>query len=197
MNPFAAFVPTLLVKLGKARPRVTLLQVPAAFTAPRTDHATTISSDFNFAILFFIMYNMVMKKCSVCKSVKRLSNFYKRTFNNIKKMRPECKNCSYNYYKNYVKNNRHKIREYDTKYRLKHFFGLSIEKYNEIGISHNWQCGICHIKQSDCNKKLAVDHNHKTGIIRGLLCSKCNHGLGFFKDNISLLEKAIIYLKPL
>ena len=45
MNPFAAFVPTLLVKLGKARPRVTLLQVPAAFTAPRTDHIVTISSD--------------------------------------------------------------------------------------------------------------------------------------------------------
>lgn len=52
------------------------------------------------------------------------------------------------------------------------------------------KCDICGRKQ-----KLEVDHNHKTGKVRGLLCSRCNGALGQFCDAIELLEKAIAYLK--
>jgi Recombination endonuclease VII len=44
---------------------------------------------------------------------------------------------------------------------------------------------------------LRVDHCHKTGKIRGLLCSECNFGLSKFKDDICLMERAIQYLKRL
>jgi hypothetical protein len=50
-------------------------------------------------------------------------------------------------------------------------------------------CNICHIQEAT-----AIDHNHKTGEVRGYLCGNCNWGLGQFQDSIPLLEAAIEYL---
>jgi hypothetical protein len=49
-------------------------------------------------------------------------------------------------------------------------------------------------KQTD-EERLVVDHNHKTGMIRGLLCHRCNTGLGHFEEKIDLLHNAIEYLR--
>lgn len=57
------------------------------------------------------------------------------------------------------------------------------------------KCKICGIHQDELIKKLVVDHDHNTGIVRGLLCDKCNRGLGHFDDNINKLLNAIEYLK--
>jgi hypothetical protein len=63
-------------------------------------------------------------------------------------------------------------------------------------------CSKCHIEKenslSNTGKKiyrLSIDHSHNSKNIRGLLCKKCNTGIGMFKDNIQLLENAINYLK--
>jgi hypothetical protein len=62
-------------------------------------------------------------------------------------------------------------------------------------------CLICgksqkdHIFSDGFTKKLSIDHDHKTGLIRGLLCHRCNHMLGLAQDNIELLYEAIEYLK--
>jgi len=57
------------------------------------------------------------------------------------------------------------------------------------------QEGVCSICKSECDKgRLAIDHDHKTGKVRGLLCRNCNLGLGNFLDNTSLLEAAVLYL---
>jgi hypothetical protein len=54
-------------------------------------------------------------------------------------------------------------------------------------------CQIC--KQPELDRALAIDHDHKTGFIRGQLCKRCNTGLGLFRDSIPILQCAIKYLK--
>ena len=59
----------------------------------------------------------------------------------------------------------------------------------------NGVCAICGSPEvSDRNSNLCVDHDHETGKIRGLLCNKCNRGLGYFLDNPKILKNALKYL---
>jgi recombination endonuclease VII len=55
-------------------------------------------------------------------------------------------------------------------------------------------CGICGRPGDGRWKQLTIDHCHKTGRFRGMLCSRCNRGLGFFQDDPALLKKAMAYL---
>jgi hypothetical protein len=55
-------------------------------------------------------------------------------------------------------------------------------------------CMICKIHQSQCKQNLHVDHDHETGQVRGLLCQKCNHALGLFKDNPQIIQAALEYV---
>lgn len=79
-------------------------------------------------------------------------------------------------------------------------YGLTLDRYNQL---HDKQFGCCAIcKEVETNKhangkvkKLSVDHNHKTGEVRGLLCSSCNRGIGYLRDNSALALQAYIYLK--
>ena len=72
--------------------------------------------------------------------------------------------------------------------------GLTVEQYTEILKAQQYKCAICKIKASAQRKALAIDHNHKTNQRRGLLCDKCNRGLGFFNDDYYLMRKAYTYL---
>jgi len=57
------------------------------------------------------------------------------------------------------------------------------------------KCKICGIHSSKLSKSLNVDHDHKTKIFRGLLCTQCNQALGLFKDDIEVIKNAVNYLK--
>jgi len=88
-----------------------------------------------------------------------------------------------------------KHRSKATQHRIKRDFGLEAEQYADLYLTHNGKCAICAISEADAGEKgLAVDHCHSTGNVRGLLCRKCNTSLGQFKDDVSLLQKAIEYL---
>lgn len=80
---------------------------------------------------------------------------------------------------------------YSKLYRLK--IKLTVEEYKEMIVLQNNLCAICKLPQE--NKALAIDHDHITKKVRGLLCQKCNIGIGNMKDSIENLENAIIYLK--
>lgn len=75
---------------------------------------------------------------------------------------------------------------------LKQNYKISLEEYQEMLAEQEYVCAIC---GETCSKNLAVDHNHVTGKIRGLLCQRCNRGLGFFADSTHKLQNAIKYLK--
>lgn len=71
---------------------------------------------------------------------------------------------------------------------------ISFEEYERMFIKQNNRCAICGGIEAR-NKILSLDHCHRTNKVRGLLCSSCNNGIGFFRDNVELLSKAIKYLK--
>lgn len=72
-------------------------------------------------------------------------------------------------------------------------YGLSPEQYQDLLRRQNGVCRIC-FQVDATGQILSVDHDHSTGIVRGLLCSACNKGLGFFRDSITRLSAAQRYL---
>jgi len=72
-------------------------------------------------------------------------------------------------------------------------YGISLEDYDSMLVEQGFVCAIC---GKECRKNLwlSVDHNHKNGEVRGLLCDDCNNGLAKFFDDVDLLQKAIEYL---
>lgn len=82
------------------------------------------------------------------------------------------------------KENKRRDRHYKIKY------GISLEEYNIMLELRNSKCEICNKE-----KKLYVDHCHKTGKIRGLLCSSCNTAIGLLEDDIERLTNSINYLQ--
>lgn len=79
-------------------------------------------------------------------------------------------------------------------YLLKKKFNISLEDYNALLEKQNGTCAICSVTHSH-GRRLSVDHCHKTGNIRGLLCAQHNTALGSFQDKIQDLYKAIKYLE--
>jgi hypothetical protein len=83
---------------------------------------------------------------------------------------------------------------------LKKRFGISLEKYNEMKKSQGHVCAICGLPETAIDHRtkkvrdLAVDHNHDTGEIRGLLCTRCNTAIGLLQDDVVLLANATAYL---
>ncbi len=83
---------------------------------------------------------------------------------------------------------------------LKRQYGISLDDFNKMSEEQQGKCAICRKKETALDprtkqpRELAVDHCHNKGHIRGLLCSKCNIGLGAFKDSTELLQTAIDYL---
>lgn len=77
--------------------------------------------------------------------------------------------------------------------RLRADFGISLVEYQQILDRQNGRCAICG-QTCGSGRNLAVDHDHETGLVRGLLCMNCNNGLGRFKDRADLLRNALRYL---
>ena len=127
--------------------------------------------------------------CKGCDSHLPLSEFYIKgspSQPNQYRFNSPCKSC-------------HNVssvarREYHRDYQIKRNFGISAKDYDKMLAEQDYSCAICGTHENDLKKRLAVDHCHKSGNIRSLLCTNCNLGLGNFKDSIKLLKKAIKYL---
>lgn len=75
-------------------------------------------------------------------------------------------------------------------------YNITLEEYNALNTTQNGLCAICFESEIYYrNKVLCVDHDHKTGEIRGLLCNRCNRALGLLKEEKQILLNAIKYLE--
>lgn len=100
------------------------------------------------------------------------------------------------YHKNKVKISKRRKQAYKPSSRsavhLKNRYGITLEERDRLWKAQNQKCAICG-KYS--KRPLHIDHNHRTEEIRGLLCQKCNTGLGMFQDSSAILRLAFEYLE--
>jgi len=130
-----------------------------------------------------------VKVCYACKETKPVSMFYR---SNTRYYQRECKACNKKRKQAWHKTELGKLSSANTK--LKARFGVTLEQYKTLLVKQNHACLICGVKDTELEHRLAIDHCHTTGKIRGLLCKQCNLGLGNFRDNQVYLRQAITYL---
>lgn len=83
--------------------------------------------------------------------------------------------------------------EYARAWDLRKKYGMTVERLEEMRAEQDDRCAICAADFSEV--KMCIDHDHRTGKVRGLLCDGCNKGLGAFDDDIAALERAAAYLE--
>ena len=107
------------------------------------------------------------------------------------------KSASYwkEYRKQWLEKNKEKVYRRQRSNELKKSFGITIEQYDEMFKSQNGCCAICKTHRSALPISLAVDHCHISNKIRGLLCRRCNQGVGLFNDDHELMFCAAQYIQ--
>jgi hypothetical protein len=90
--------------------------------------------------------------------------------------------------KQWLTDNPDKVRNLGYKKR----FGISLEEYNQMFADQQGCCAICGKHQSEFKRRFAVDHNHETGKIRGLLCLSCNTHLGIYELQKDIFETYLL-----
>ncbi len=95
--------------------------------------------------------------------------------------------------------NRDRVREISRTLKLKKLFGLSRDEYDKLLQKQKGVCAICQKPESDMRngriKNFSVDHCHRAGHVRALLCRACNTGLGSFHHSPKLIRKALDYIE--
>lgn len=125
-----------------------------------------------------------MKNCKRCLEQKDSSAFSKHTGFSAG-VNSTCKVCK-------AKEQRARPSgKYSFERDIKKKYGLSLSEYDAMVSDQAGHCKIC----NETGHKLNIDHCHITGNVRGLLCTRCNTGLGKFKDSPDLLREAIAYLE--
>lgn len=156
-----------------------------------------------------------MKICSKCKLLKTLNEFRLNKSNS--NYYSWCKGCESAYardkYANDPKYRQKQLDDNKADYAdpivkrqkrvssLKRSYNITLEEYEELSKLQEYKCAICLREETSLNSNrtkilpLAVDHDHSTKKVRGLLCSKCNQALGLLKEDIEIVKRLIKYLE--
>ena len=95
----------------------------------------------------------------------------------------------------YSKKNKKKRNQYSRFWKFKKKYGLSKEGYENLLIRQKNKCAICGSLLSTDSRQIHVDHDHKTGKVRGIVHQSCNLTLGFSNENIETLKSVIRYIQ--
>lgn len=132
-----------------------------------------------------------MKTCSKCKQEKHIDKFHNNKSNPDGKTY-HCADCLNAKYKEYFKSPRAKKLQRARNRKLT--TGFTKEYWDETFEAQGGKCAICGTEDPG-KLDFCADHNHETKQPRGILCRKCNSGIGLLKDDVELLEAAIKYLE--
>jgi len=134
--------------------------------------------------------------CKVCNTEKPLSAFPIRKTHRPGKPVSQCTECKVALNKKRRLEDRENVLAIERRSKLKVTYGLTVKQYEDMLAAQNNACAICFSKKPGGRTKMFfIDHCHTTGKVRGLLCMRCNTGLGLFLDNPKFLSNAISYLK--
>jgi len=137
-----------------------------------------------------------MKQCTKCLVTKPETQFYRRS-DGRKKLHNYCRECQNTTSKQYYAAHRHKAASGERRRN----YSLSEERFVHLMADQKGLCKICQrpetVKKGAMVATLSVDHDHATNKIRGLLCDRCNRGIGLFGDSRSRLLRAADYLSGL
>lgn len=128
------------------------------------------------------------KICITCKVWQPFSEYWKHSGGRFG-LRPQCKQCLRDNQKRWSKTPHGKRSIH--KSRIASIYGLSTTAYDAMFLAQGGLCWICR----QCPKgRLVIDHDHRTHIVRGLLCRRCNVGIANFDEDSDSLRRAIEYL---
>jgi len=122
-----------------------------------------------------------MKTCKECNETRPYSFFnkgenYKDGYHTI------CRECHY--------------KKYGREWHFKKTYGIDIEDFNIMRRQQDYKCACCGTHENEVTRKrLFIDHNHKTGEVRALLCHSCNVSLGLLKEDPERIASLLSYLK--
>lgn len=153
-----------------------------------------------------------MKTCTRCGEEKPQSEFHKSFVTKAGEQRyfKYCKTCAAKKAKVYYQANIERLRiegvrkqrerrearlDHETRRRrdLRKKYGITVEDWDRLHDLQLGRCAICHLPLAEVTK-VCVDHDHVTGAVRGLLCTRCNQGLGYFQDSSEMLLSAARYI---
>lgn len=117
---------------------------------------------------------------------------YNRTYGAEQRASPERQAYQKEYQSKYRAEEAARIKATRKKYMYRVRYGLSAQDVLGMLETQQGRCAIC---KKDIRKFFHIDHSHVTGSVRGLLCPKCNLGIGHFDDRTDLLERSMNYLK--
>jgi hypothetical protein len=141
-----------------------------------------------------------MKTCNRCKVTKAASEFHpRRNRGKPGYLDSDCKPCASDRSREVYHARKAAGYKRSAVYKhgstIKSKYGIDADDYAQMLAAQGGACALCDYVPSPGDKRLCVDHCHKTGAVRALLCHPCNGGLGCFKDSPQLARLAATYLE--
>lgn len=138
-----------------------------------------------------------MKRCNKCGISKVLTAYAKKKDSKTQKYFPRavCRECNAQESRTVTQNLTPEQKIKRKEQFLKRSYGITMLDYNELFTTQQGRCPGCGKHQSELPKALVVDHDHITGVVRGLLCSGCNLAIGNVREKTQTLINLVEYLR--
>jgi len=139
------------------------------------------------------------RRCTICLEEKPLDQFYSHgrdgsKVGDAKRLSSRCKECAIQQVVKYNREHAEEARARNHAWRLRNRYGITPADYDALLKRQQGLCAICGYPPGPAHR-LAVDHDHETNEVRGLLCDRCNLCVGMLEGSPGALERAVAYLK--